>query len=248
MEFRPLLSIVTVTFEDIPGLARTLGSLSSISQQSDANLEVLVVDGGSGPGIHRLSSEFPWANILSERDGGIYDAMNKGLDRSRGAFVWFLNGGDECCLDSWKEIAELLEGCPDSMLLAAYDLQIGSRSIRRLPRNASYIWHGLPTSHQAIFYPGDRAREIRYSDRFSLVGDYHFTARMLATNLPVVRSDIPVAKFHMDGISFEQAHRVATEAGIVQAEMKSPRALRYISKFRHGISRNLRRLQSSMWK
>jgi putative colanic acid biosynthesis glycosyltransferase len=249
MEPRPLLTIVTVTFDDVDGLRRTLDSLASIARQAGSNLEVLVVDGGSGPEIHRVAKDFPWAKIRSGRDKGIYDAMNKGLERSRGLFIWFLNGGDECSLGAWEEIAEPLSLSPDSIFFAAYDLRIGSRSIRRLPRSASYIWHGLPTSHQAIFYPGNKARQIRYSDCFSMVGDYHFTAQMLTANIPVVRIELAVAKFYMDGVSFEQAHRVAVEAGVVQSEtLKSPLALRYVSRVRHGLSRNVRRLQSKMWR
>ncbi|XAS66647.1 glycosyltransferase [Micrococcaceae bacterium Sec5.7] len=226
-----------------------MASLETIAQEAATDLEVIVVDGGSGPDILRVAGEFPWANIISEPDNGIYDAMNKGLDRSQGSFIWFLNGGDECSLSSWQVIREPLECLPQAVIFAAYHLRIGPRSIRRLPRKPGYMWHGLPTSHQAIFYPGEKAREVRYDERFSMVGDYHFTARMLGIGLPVRLIDLAVASFYMDGVSFKHSHRVALEAAVVQREtLKSPAVLRYVSRVRHSISRNVRRFQSDMWR
>lgn len=249
MQMKPLLSVVTVTFRDTEGLRRTLASLEPLAKDAGANIEVLVVDGGSGSEINGIASDFPWAQIRSEPDAGIYDAMNKGLERSCGSFVWFLNGGDECSLVSWEAVASLLRRWPGTLLLAAYFLRIGTHSIHRSPRPAAYIWHGLPTSHQAIFYPGAEARRIRYDERFPMVGDYHFTARLLRDGVPVELIDVAVSRFNMDGISFQESRRVALEANRVQREtLESPGYLRQVSRLRHGISRNLRRLQAHAWR
>lgn len=245
---KPLLSVITVTFDDHSGLRRTLESLAVISSQAGSDLEVLIVDGGSGAGMAALRRDFPWADIRSEPDDGIYDAMNKGLQRSSGRSVWFLNGGDECCLTSWDDIAEPLVNSPGMVLLAGYFLLIGRRSLLRMPRKPSYIWHGLPTSHQAIFYPGDKARELRYCLNFSLVGDYDFTARMFKYQVQAKRLNLPVSRFHMDGVSFKHAYLVAREARLVQREtLGTPLLLQYVSRTRHALSRNFRRLQSNTW-
>lgn len=76
------------------GLKRTVESI--LSQSERKAIEWIVIDGGSTDGsvdyLNGLSTDI---NILvSEKDAGIYDAMNKGLGRAHGEYVWFVNAGD----------------------------------------------------------------------------------------------------------------------------------------------------------
>lgn len=88
-----LISIITVNFNNIAGLSNTFNSVKS---QDFEDFEWLVIDGGSTDGsadfIERNASEFSY--YISEKDNGIYDAMNKGIRHSNGAFLLFLNSGD----------------------------------------------------------------------------------------------------------------------------------------------------------
>lgn len=90
---RPLISIITVNRNNAAGLRRTL---ASTTEQSYAEFEHLVVDGASTDGSTAVMSEFhdKLAHAVSERDTGIYNAMNKGIAAARGEFLLFLNSGD----------------------------------------------------------------------------------------------------------------------------------------------------------
>ena len=240
--------MVTVTYRDTNGLRRTLQSLEDLVREAGPNAEVLVVDGGSGVEIAQVAEEFPWARVHSDRDDGIYDAMNKGLTRSTGTFIWFLNGGDECLIDSWSRLSSELTESPGSIILGGYVLKIGAHRITKTSRSPSYVWHGLPTSHQAIFYPGDVARNNKYDVRFKMSADYQFTAQLLVAGVPAKRSELLVALFNMDGFSSNYAHLVAREAAIVQRDiLKCPLHLRAFSRLRHFASRNARRMQARFW-
>lgn len=88
------LSVITVSFNDAPGLQRTLRSLAALAHRPR---EVIVVDGGTPAAL--LAGVPQWADglrltLVSEPDRGIYDAMNKGLARARGRLLHYLNGGD----------------------------------------------------------------------------------------------------------------------------------------------------------
>ncbi len=89
----PLISIVTVCYNDRTGLETTV---ASIDAQSFRNFEHIIIDGASTDGtpdyLHTISQ--PWRESISEPDTGLYDAMNKGLGKSRGRYVQFLNAGD----------------------------------------------------------------------------------------------------------------------------------------------------------
>jgi glycosyltransferase involved in cell wall biosynthesis len=102
------LSVVTINFNNKEGLEKTL---SSVFGQSFSDFEFIIIDGGSADGsleIIKHNSE----NInywVSEKDNGIYDAMNKGIAKATGDYLLFLNSGDHL-LDSL-----VLQKCADFM-------------------------------------------------------------------------------------------------------------------------------------
>ncbi|MHA7191223.1 glycosyltransferase [Arthrobacter sp. MDT2-16] len=207
------------------------------------DVQVLVVDGGrlSLQELDNLSNDFPWADIVSEPDDGIYDGMNKGISRSLGDFLWFLNGGDECSTDDFGQLTSCLSENRGRLIFAGFYLDAAGKLIPRRPRPTSYIRHGLPTSHQAIFYPGDLARATEYNDHFRVSADYDFTARLMNSGVDVAYLDSFVAKFELGGLSEKDSNKIALEAAEVQRTvLKLGRLLRLRSRLRHRVSRSLR--------
>lgn len=213
------------------------------------DVELIIIDGGTGDGFYDavagLTGE---VTVVSEPDMGIYDAMNKGLRISTGDFVWFLNGGDECTVSHIDAFADSLARARGKMVFAGYTIDTGFGRIPRRPRNANYIWHGLPTSHQAIFYPGVIARAYEYDLSYKIVGDYELTARLLLSGLQSCQLQHEVASFQLGGLSQQQAKLVAIEASRVQRFTLGRRwPSRAASRLRHIASRNIRHLQSRSW-
>ena len=88
-----MISVVTINYNNAPGLRRTLESLN---EQDDQNYEVIIIDGASVDESYDeyfklRNQKMKW---FSEPDMGIYDAMNKGLDKIQGEFFMFVNSGD----------------------------------------------------------------------------------------------------------------------------------------------------------
>jgi glycosyltransferase involved in cell wall biosynthesis len=94
----PLVSIISVNLNGGAGLARTL---ASVARQTFADREVIVIDGGSTDGSAEVirANAAVIADWISEKDGGIYEAMNKGIRRARGTYCVFMNGGDAFASD-----------------------------------------------------------------------------------------------------------------------------------------------------
>lgn len=186
-----------------------------------------------------------WADIQSRQDTGIYDGMNLALARSRGTYVWFLNGGDLCSFQDWATLSTLLSNARGRLVLGAYDLDVGSRLVHRKPRPMSYIHHGLPTSHQAILYPGDLARKVRYDLKYKVVGDYALTAALWASGIKAVRTETILAVFKAGGMSQQHASALAKEAFLVQRQiLRSPWAISILSRTAHALTRNWRKIQT----
>lgn len=87
----PLISIITITYNAASTIEPTLMSVAS---QTFRDFEHIIVDGASSDATLSLARKYPELRILSERDNGLYDAMNKGIDLARGKYLLFLNAGD----------------------------------------------------------------------------------------------------------------------------------------------------------
>ncbi len=89
----PLISIITVCYNSEAHIA---DALRSVDTQTWPNLEHLVIDGASRDATLAVVAQHPrpWRHVVSERDSGIYDAMNKGIALARGEVIGFLNSDD----------------------------------------------------------------------------------------------------------------------------------------------------------
>lgn len=90
----PTISIITIVFNRKDDIMHTL---ESIIQQTYTSIEYIVIDGGSTDGTKELIERYKEKidHFVSEKDKGIYDAMNKGLKFAQGDYVLFINGGDQ---------------------------------------------------------------------------------------------------------------------------------------------------------
>ncbi len=137
------LSIITITLNNYEGLIRTYNSIKTIIS---SEIEWVIIDGGSDDETMNFLNELnadERINITSERDKGIYDAMNKGIKISSGEYIWFLNSGDISLINSMEDINFNNLG------------QINVFNIRALNSDIKYIkWRGLTNNLDLIkVYP-----------------------------------------------------------------------------------------------
>jgi glycosyltransferase involved in cell wall biosynthesis len=90
---KPLLSVITIVYNDVSNIEKTI---NSVLEQSFKDFEYIVIDGGSKDGtvdvIKKYKAITKW---ISERDAGISDAFNKGISISQGEWLIFMNSGDQ---------------------------------------------------------------------------------------------------------------------------------------------------------
>jgi glycosyltransferase involved in cell wall biosynthesis len=109
----PFISIITITYNAQDFLERTL---QSIRGQTSSDFEYILIDGGSKDGTMAIveANKDLFSVIVSEKDKGLYDAMNKGLERATCDYVWFMNAGDEIAeLDAIEKLKRLILKNPD---------------------------------------------------------------------------------------------------------------------------------------
>jgi glycosyltransferase involved in cell wall biosynthesis len=165
MDNTPLLTIITVTFQAEKFLDRTLKSVEkALSIVKNApTVEYLIIDGASTDQTLAIADRYSHfiSSVISERDKGLYDAMNKGLQLASGRYLWFLNAGDEVygenvlqdLLSALQTDADVYYS--DAMMVRENGTEVGLRSQftpHTLPTNLRWqdFALGMKVCHQAF--------------------------------------------------------------------------------------------------
>lgn len=174
-----LLTIVTVVRNDLSGLRTTIDSVARLMR---GDVEHWVIDGSDNCAIRdhlasRAGHKIRW---ISEPDRGIYDAMNKGLERASGAFVLFINAGDSLSPAlSADDLLERLAAAEPHVLLGHTVKKWGDDRWLRPGVGRERDVFGSP-AHQATFYPRAFYAKARYRLDLLVTADAEYTARALA--------------------------------------------------------------------
>ena len=158
-------SIIVVTFNNADGLERTL---KSIRQLDDALKEVIVIDGGSKDGSLDVISrnEDIITVAVSEKDSGIYNAMNKGITHVTGDYVVFMNAGDEF---AHKDVLSLVSGYDGDIILGE-DIYGGQRrTLKEQMTLYDLLSNGI--YHQAVYYRREVLQKYGFDESYKLIAD-----------------------------------------------------------------------------
>lgn len=217
------LTVVTVVLNDAQGLRATAKSLEV---QSKAPVEWLVVDGGSCDGTFELAKELcvrmRYCSLTSAPDTGIYDAMNKGLNRARGDFVLFLNAGDELAHSSVLEEFELARvHHPGTAIVYgdSFERTAGGTMLLKQSRPVGRQVEFMFTHHQAMFFSRSACIGLRYRVEYCVAADYGFVAEVLAFNPAIVKLVNPVAIFERGGFSQQEVWRGITQQFVLRRKI-----------------------------
>jgi glycosyltransferase involved in cell wall biosynthesis len=222
MDNNPLLTIITVTFQAEKYLARTLDSVESALSDVDhpARLEYLIIDGGSRDQTLAIAGKYRFiSKIISEKDKGLYDAMNKGLRLASGKYIWFLNAGDEV-FDS-QTLQDLLSSLEtgaavyysDAMMVREDGTEVGLRSRftpHTLPENLRWqdFALGMKVCHQAFIARKDIAP---FYEHENLSADIDWEIECLKRAESVQFLPFTLCRYLLGGLSVKNHRRSLTD-------------------------------------
>lgn len=189
----PLISIVTITFNAAKEITPTLESLNS---QNYRDFEHIVIDGASSDDTLRIVRQLSASSrILSEKDKGLYDAMNKGLRLATGRYVIFLNAGDAFhATDTLQLYADAIESNASSgnwpdIVYGDTDIvdskrQFLSKRHLSVPDRLTFrsFADGMLVCHQAFMVKKELAPDYNLDYRFS--ADYEWTLKCIKASDP----------------------------------------------------------------
>ncbi len=177
----PKVSVVTTTYNDIENLKRIL---AEVKKQTYPNIEHIIVDGGSTDGTVELLKELEEKepgriSWMSEKDNGIYDALNKGIRMATGDIVG-------CCFDRYADegvlmrMVEIMEKEGTDGVHGDLCYMDGDRIVRKWHQGQGVIRSGWMPGHPTLYLKKEVYDKFGlYRTDYRISGDYEFMVRIL---------------------------------------------------------------------
>jgi glycosyltransferase involved in cell wall biosynthesis len=211
----PLVSVITVVWNAAATLPRTIASVRE--QRASVNLEYIVVDGGSTDGSLELIGTDDVDLWISERDAGIYDAMNKGVALAKGEIVVLINADDWLLPGALAAVCARFAEHPESGIVYG-DIILdaaGERpSVRFRPpeRLTARDWHAIPIPHAATMIRRAVYERVGlFRTDLRLAGDFELLLRAFTSGERFEYLPRPLAAVGRGGRSDTQRSRYQSE-------------------------------------
>lgn len=206
----PLVSIITVTKNCSLTIDRTLKSVAAIKT---SDIQYIIIDGISDDGTLDIINKYGYLvdYLISEKDTGIYNAMNKGADIAQGKYILFINGDDYILADGFNKAKIILEKEIPEILCCQSELfnQKGEKESNLWPSlSRLYFFNSIP--HLSTFVFAELLKKYKFREKFRIAADYDLFLRMFLDRRRFVLSKLVTAVHYRGGFS-DNAMLVRTE-------------------------------------
>jgi glycosyltransferase involved in cell wall biosynthesis len=188
----PLLSIIIPSYNAVENLKNCI---LSIQKQTFVNYEVIIIDNASTDGtltyLKKLKPPFYW---VSKPDKGIYDAMNYGIEASKGQWLYFL-GTDDAIYSSatLKNIFKNQVPTATKLILGRVQFNFSKSDSLFVKKNkgiftpkwSKIIWIKNTVHHQAVLYKRDIFVNEKYQINYQVLGDYNLNLKLYLKKIPI---------------------------------------------------------------
>ena len=223
---KKLITVISVSYNCVSDVEKTIRSLES---QTYKEFEYIVVDGKSSDGtmekIKKYQNIFENMVLISEPDRGIYDAMNKGVSKANGKYVFFLNFGD-CFYDKdvLKNITQKMQSNAD-----IYYGDIEKSGISIVQKNKATLFNCIYREymicHQSIFAKRELLQKYPFDLQYKLCADRDWLIKVLQGKYCVEYVNRIICRYDITGQSsnlwkfMQESRKVSIKYGGKKAEI-----------------------------
>ncbi|MDW8849245.1 glycosyltransferase family 2 protein [Flavobacterium sp. MMLR14_040] len=203
-----VLSIITINYNNLEGLKKTV---QSILNQTWQEFEYIIIDGGSTDGsaafIESKNDQIDY--WISEKDSGIYNAMNKGIKKASGEYLLFLNSGDHLFDNIVLEKYNKLLVKKDLIFFNLNFVKDKSSWINKYPEFLNFSFFIVDTlPHPSTFIKKDLFKTTDYDENFKIISDWKFFMESICQdNCSYIWIDETLTTFYTDGLSSEPQNK-----------------------------------------
>ena len=202
-------SIITVNYNNKEGLRKTI---ESVIHQTFRDFEYIIIDGGSTDGSADILKEYDnkFTYWVSEKDTGIYNAMNKGIAKATGEYLNFMNSGD--CYYDENVLQNIVDNRLESDMIVGrdywYNPQTGKDFATILPlRIEMFTFYKGSLPHQSTFFKRSLFDKYQYDETLKVVADWKFYIQKIIDEGCSVSyyNDVICRKDAEDGVGYTYA-------------------------------------------
>lgn len=210
--YKPLISIITIVYNDVSNIEETM---LSVLNQSYSNIEYIVIDGKSTDGTYDIVKNYSnrLAYYHSEKDSGVYDAMNKGVAKAKGEWTIFMNSGDTF-YDNNVLLSVFAKYHDKGESIICGDTYYFNR-ISGLKRHVTASLIGkrkyMPSNHQSTFTRTSELKAHRFELKYKVISDFAFYFDLYKRNSNYLIINKVISVYDDSGISSENKTRNAKE-------------------------------------
>ena len=196
-----IISVITVVYNGVKTIENTI---KSVLGQSYTNIEYIIIDGQSTDGTQQLVAKYmdSIACFITEKDVGIYDAMNKGIEYATGDYVIFVNSDDRLAENALKQGARYLNDTVDILYGDIYMVQEDGTEIRmkgELEDTQDIIYRGI--CHQAVLARTKLLKENYFDIGYKIAADYDWLLKMFYKGANFVYAPVAFSYYCATGYS-----------------------------------------------
>lgn len=214
------LSIITVNYNDKVGLNNTV---QSVINQTFDDYEYIIIDGGSTDGSVDVIKQFEkgityW---VSEKDNGIYNAMNKAIDVAKGEYCIFMNSGD--VFNNLNTLEELFAYNPQEDIVCGNTCTVNGVVHAPNEITLAYLFSNC-ICHQCAFIKTSLMAKYKYDEKYKIVSDRKFFLQALICDNCTYKSiNVDVVNYDINGYSAKQPLKSRMEFDMLLEELFPPR-------------------------
>lgn len=221
-----LITIITINYNNHVGLYQTI---KSVVEQTYRNVEFVIIDGGSDDGSVDIIEQFKnhisyW---VSEKDNGIYHAMNKGVSHAHGTYCIFMNSGD--CFYNPEVLVNLVNSSSsEDIIVGKVSIDEYDHTISPPPRDGVTLYHlySGAVPHQGSFIKTELLRKYPYDENLKISSDWKFFVQtLILDNCSIRFLDTFVSRYDMNGISSLNPELMRKEKDEILMNLFPPRVL-----------------------
>lgn len=207
------VSIITVVYNGVETIEQTI---LSVLNQTYKNIEYIIIDGQSTDGTQQIIEKYRQsiAYYVSEKDDGLYDAMNKGIEQATGEVIGILNSDDWYENNAVEKIIEYFAkhdvGLVYGRLMLVYP--DGSQRLERsLPLET--LWYRVAIPHPTVFAKKSLYENFgNFNLEYRIAADYELLLRLYCEHVKFGFVDSVLTHFRMGGISEKQVEQSYEES------------------------------------
>lgn len=197
----PIITVVTVCYNAVDTIEKTI---QSVVYQTYPNVEYIIIDGGSNDStvdvIKKYSDKISF--WISEKDNGIYDAMNKAINKATGQWINFMNAGDWFySSDSIKNVFAIENENVD-VLYGKTEMRYDVGTYIVPPQKIQNVMCGAFCCHQSVFVRTSVMKKYMFSLDYKIISDWVLLRQLYIDGCIFKQIDVIVASFdNINGIS-----------------------------------------------